>query len=65
MGPLEVIVTPSPAPAELHSRMEQLASHIAGGDVAELIGTISAMVPDYKPSSLILAAMDACRSVGR
>jgi len=62
---LEVIVTPSPSPAELHSRMEQLAGHVAGGDVAELIGTISAMVPEYKPSSLILAAMDACGSIGR
>ncbi len=65
MGPLDVILTPSPAPAELHGRMEQLACHVATGDVAELIGTISAMVPEYKPSSLILAAMGAGGSSGR
>jgi hypothetical protein len=45
--------------------MEQLACHVATGDVAELIGTISAMVPEYKPSSLILAAMGAGGSSGR
>ena len=65
MGPLDVILTPSPAPAELHGRMEQLACHVATGDVAELIGTISAMVPEYKPSSLILAAMGAGGSIER
>ncbi len=65
MGPLEVIRTPSPAPAELHGRMEQLACHLASGDVAGLMGTISAMVPEYQPSCVILAAMDAGGSVAR
>ena len=65
VGPLEVILTPSPVPAELHGRMEQLACHVARGDLAELISTISAVVPEYQPSSLILAAMGACGSIGR
>jgi len=65
MGPLDVILTPSPSPAELHGRMEQLACHVASGDVAKLVGTISAMVPEYQPSSLILAAMGAGGSSGR
>jgi FlaA1/EpsC-like NDP-sugar epimerase len=64
-GPLEVIRTPSPAPDELHGRMEQLACHIASRDVAGLIGTISAMVPEYQPSSVILAATSAAGGVGR
>jgi FlaA1/EpsC-like NDP-sugar epimerase len=64
-GPLEVILTPSPAPEELHGRMEQLACHIASRDVAGLVGTISAMVPEYQPSSIILAAAGAFESVAR
>jgi FlaA1/EpsC-like NDP-sugar epimerase len=64
-GPLEVILTPSPAPEELHGRMEQLACHIASRDVAGLVGTISAMVPEYQPSSIILAAAGASGSVAR
>jgi FlaA1/EpsC-like NDP-sugar epimerase len=58
-GPLEVILTPAPAPAELHSLMEQLAARLAGGDLAGLISAIRSVVPEYQPSSLVLAAMDA------
>ncbi|MGO9009184.1 MAG: polysaccharide biosynthesis protein [Bryobacteraceae bacterium] len=64
-GQLEVIRTPNLAPAELHGRMEQLASHLAGGDVAGLVGTISTMIPEYEPSSPILAAVGAGGSVAR
>jgi FlaA1/EpsC-like NDP-sugar epimerase len=62
-GLLEVILTPSPTPDELHGRMEQLARHIASRDVAALVGTISAMVPEYRPSSIILAAMNISGSI--
>jgi len=62
---LEVILTPNPAPEELHGRMEQLSRHIASRDVAGLVGTISAMVPEYQPSSIILAATGAFESVAR
>jgi FlaA1/EpsC-like NDP-sugar epimerase len=64
-GPLEVILTPSPAPEELHGRMEQVACHIASRDVAGLVGTMSAMVPEYQPSSIILAATGAFESTTR
>jgi FlaA1/EpsC-like NDP-sugar epimerase len=62
-GRLEVILTPSPAPEELHGCMEQLARHIASRDVAGVIETISSMVPEYQPSSVILAATSASGSV--
>jgi len=45
--------------------MAQLACHVASGDVAEPIATVSAMVPEYQPSSLIVSAIAACGSVGR
>jgi len=64
-GPLEIILTQSPAPSELHGRMEQLAGHVASGDVAGLIGTITSLVPEYEPSSAILAAIGAGGSIGR
>ncbi|MGD0667683.1 MAG: polysaccharide biosynthesis protein [Bryobacteraceae bacterium] len=64
-GPLEVIRAPSPAPEELHDRMEQLASHLAVGDVAGLVATISEMIPEYEPSSAILAAVGAGGSIAR
>ena len=64
-GPLEVILTPSPTPEELHGRMEQLACHIASRDVAGLVETVSAMVPEYQPSSIILAATGAFESTTR
>ena len=58
-GPLAVILTPAPASAELHSLMEQLAALLSRGDLAGLIDTIRSAVPEYEPSSLVLAAMDA------
>lgn len=64
-GPLEVILTPSPAPGELHGCMEQLARDIASRDIAGLVGTISAMVPEYQPSPVILAVANASESVAR
>lgn len=62
-GPLQVIRTPSPAADELSQRMEQFACHIASRDVMGLMETISAMVPEYRPSSIILAATDNSGSV--
>jgi len=58
-GPLVVFRTPFPAPAELDERMQQLARHIASGDLEALIRAVSAMVPEYEPSSVILAAIGA------
>ena len=53
------IRTPSPAPAELQESMARIACLLAAGDLAGLIETIGAMVPEYRPSSLIYAAMEA------
>jgi FlaA1/EpsC-like NDP-sugar epimerase len=58
-GPLAVILTPAPAPADLHALMEQLARHLACGDLAGLIGAIRSAVPEYQPSPVLRAAMDA------
>ncbi|MGO9093621.1 MAG: polysaccharide biosynthesis protein [Bryobacteraceae bacterium] len=58
-GPLSVILTPAPAPADLHSLMQQLAGRLACGDLAGLIGAIRSAVPEYEPSSLVLAATRA------
>jgi len=62
-GPLEVIRTPLPGPNELHQSMEQFAGHIASRDVMGLVGTIAAVVPEYRPSSIILAATNKPGSV--
>ncbi len=64
-GQLDVIATPLPAAAELQAGIEQLACHAARGDVAGLVGTICAMVPEYRPSCTILAAMRPGGSAGR
>jgi FlaA1/EpsC-like NDP-sugar epimerase len=53
---LGVITTPSPAPAEVHSIMEQLNACLAGADLAGLVRVISTAVPEYEPSRLVLAA---------
>jgi FlaA1/EpsC-like NDP-sugar epimerase len=55
-GPLDVIRTPSPAPAELHGFMAQLGCLLAAGDLPGVIGAICAMVPEYQPSSAIRSA---------
>jgi FlaA1/EpsC-like NDP-sugar epimerase len=55
-GPLEIIRTPSPAAAILCERMEQLAGSLASRDLAGLVKTICAMVPEYRPSSVIRSA---------
>jgi FlaA1/EpsC-like NDP-sugar epimerase len=55
-GGLEVIRTPRPAAAELHRLMEQLGCLLASGDLAGLVETICAMVPEYQPSSVIRSA---------
>jgi FlaA1/EpsC-like NDP-sugar epimerase len=52
-GPLEVIRTPSPAPAELHGFMAQLGCLLSTGDPAALVETIRALVPEYQPSSVV------------
>lgn len=54
-GPLEVIVTPSPAEDELHRLMAELACRLAGEDLAGILAAISAVVPEYEPSSLVLS----------
>jgi len=56
-GALGVILTPSPAPAEMHSIMEQLIARLASNDLSGLIRVISTAVPEYEPSRLVLAAM--------
>jgi FlaA1/EpsC-like NDP-sugar epimerase len=53
------IRTPGPAPAELHESMARIACLLAAGDLAGLIETIGAMVPEYRPSSLIYTAIEA------
>jgi len=63
-GPLEVLVTRSPAPAELHSLMERLARRVAAADLAGLLEAISAAVPEYEPSPVVLAAMGAGGKAG-
>jgi FlaA1/EpsC-like NDP-sugar epimerase len=63
-GGLEVIRTPSPTPAELRGRMERLAGLVAAHDLAGVVETVSAMVPEYQPSSAILAAMRGGASAG-
>ena len=57
-GPLEIVRTVTPAPAEMHAFMAQLGCLLANGDLAGVIGAICAMVPEYQPSSVI---RDACR----
>jgi len=47
---LEVIVTRSPAPADLHSLMERLACLLRSDDLAGLIDAKSAAIPEYEPS---------------
>jgi FlaA1/EpsC-like NDP-sugar epimerase len=61
-GPLQVIRTPVPAPAELHGQMERLTRLAYGGDLAGLIDAIRALVPEYRPSDAIVSAMDAGKS---
>jgi FlaA1/EpsC-like NDP-sugar epimerase len=55
-GGLEVILTPSPAPAVLRGQMERIACVLAGGDLAGLIETVCAMVLEYQPSSVVGSA---------
>jgi FlaA1/EpsC-like NDP-sugar epimerase len=64
-GPLAVILTPSPSPGELHRRMEQLTYLVDSGDLTGVIDMISAMIPEYQPSSVLLAAMGAAGSAAR
>jgi FlaA1/EpsC-like NDP-sugar epimerase len=55
-GPLEIIRTPTPAPADLHSCMQQLGDLVASANLAGLIKAICALVPEYQPSSLLRSA---------
>jgi FlaA1/EpsC-like NDP-sugar epimerase len=56
---LEVIRTVTPTAAELHESMARIACLVASADLAGLIEAVSAMVPEYRPSSVILEAMGA------
>ena len=66
-GPLQVIRTPVPGPAELHGQMEHLARLAYGGgdggDLADVIDAIRTLVPEYQPSDAIVSAMDAGKSL--
>jgi FlaA1/EpsC-like NDP-sugar epimerase len=56
---LEVIRTSAPAPDELQARMGEIARHAAAEDLPALIEEISALIPEYRPSSAILDAVTA------
>ncbi len=53
---LRVIDTPIPAAAELSAALESLREAVHGCDLQKLLLGIKALVPEYRPSSLILAA---------
>ncbi|MGO4880887.1 MAG: polysaccharide biosynthesis protein [Bryobacteraceae bacterium] len=61
-GGLHVIRTPSPTPSELHAAMAEIACLLSRGDLARTLEAMRALVPEYAPSSAILAA--AARSAG-
>jgi FlaA1/EpsC-like NDP-sugar epimerase len=58
---LDVIRTVTPSPEELHERIERLACLLASGDLQSLIETISSLVPEYRPSPIILESMGASK----
>ena len=53
---LRAIDTPIPAAAEVCAALDTLQNAVRERDLAELLRGIKALVPEYKPSSLILAA---------
>lgn len=53
---LRAIATPIPAAAELRAALDVLREAVHGCDLQELLRGIKALVPEYQPSSLILAA---------
>jgi FlaA1/EpsC-like NDP-sugar epimerase len=53
---LRAIDTPLPAAAELNAALDTLREAVHGRDLQELLRAIQALVPEYQPSSLILAA---------
>ncbi len=53
---LHAIDTPLPAAADLSSALNQLRSAVHGRNLQELLRGIKTLVPEYQPSSLILAA---------
>jgi FlaA1/EpsC-like NDP-sugar epimerase len=54
-GPLQVIATPAPAPEELAERMSAINCMLASANLAGLLDAILALVPEYRPSALILS----------
>jgi FlaA1/EpsC-like NDP-sugar epimerase len=64
-GGLAVILTPCPTPAGLHDCMKRLSRLIDEADLTGVMETISALVPEYQPSSVVLAAMGAAERVVR
>ena len=56
-GSLQIILTPTPDPAVLHDRMQQIDCLLWSADRARLIDRICALVPEYQPSSLIRGAL--------
>jgi FlaA1/EpsC-like NDP-sugar epimerase len=53
---LRAIGTPMPAAAELSAALDTLREAVHGRDLHELLGGIRALVPEYQPSNVILAA---------
>jgi FlaA1/EpsC-like NDP-sugar epimerase len=53
---LRVIDTPIPHAAELSAALDTLRETVHERDLQEMLGGITALVPEYQPSSLILAA---------
>ncbi len=53
---LRVIDTPLPAVAELSAALDTLRAAVRARDLQELLRGINFLVPEYQPSSLILAA---------
>ena len=53
---LRAIDTPIPTAAELSAALDALREAVHGRDLPELLRGISALVPEYQPSSVILAA---------
>jgi FlaA1/EpsC-like NDP-sugar epimerase len=58
-GGLAVILTPCPTPAGVHDYMKRLSCLIDDADLMGVMETIAALVPEYQPSSVVLAAMGA------
>jgi FlaA1/EpsC-like NDP-sugar epimerase len=55
-GPLQVIRNSCPPPAELRDRIDQIGCRLARGEVEALLELVIALVPEYRPSSIVRGA---------